>query len=102
MVFGFVVFWYVVPNPYNPLHSSENFNLLSIFFIMRIIFSNHALVRMLERAISEDHVKEVLKSPDFAVETSNGRYKASRKIGKKVYSVIFKRERDKIIIITIF
>lgn len=69
---------------------------------MEIIYSHHAQLRMLERAITREHVENVLDSPDVLLESSDGKTKASRRLGDKVYGVVFIKEGNKIIVVTVF
>ena len=69
---------------------------------MKIIYSNHAQLRMIERAINKGHIKSVLDTPDVLLEYPDGRSKASKRLDDKVYSVVFKKKGDKIIVITVF
>ena len=65
-----------------------------------IIFTEHSKAKMKQRNISQKLVEKVLKSPDNILFSYGKRKIAHKKIGKLFLRVIFKKEKDKIIVIT--
>ena len=56
---------------------------------------------MLQRGINKETVLEVLENPDFVKESFEGRKIAFKKLENK-WQVVFKQEKEKIIVISVF
>ncbi len=69
---------------------------------MRIVFSEHATERMIQREISELQVYTTIKSPQEKVESYRERTIYKRKINTKTLEVITKLENKNIIIISAY
>ena len=65
-----------------------------------IIFTNHALIKLKQRRIPKIVVKRTLKSPDYKFSSYSERQIAYKKFDKIYLKVIYKKERDNIIVIT--
>jgi len=61
---------------------------------MRIRFTNHAQIGMLERGISASRVTDALRHPDTRFAERNGALGCTKKFGIKILKVIF-REHGK-------
>ncbi len=65
-----------------------------------IVFTEHSKAKMKQRNISKELIKKVLKNPDNILPSYGKRKIAHKKIGRLFLRVIFKKEKDKIIVIT--
>lgn len=68
---------------------------------MRIVFSPHAKQRMAERNIKKRHIVKVLKNPDTTYPCLNpNKMCYGRNIGERRFKVIFKEQKEKLVVIT--
>ncbi|MEK9180585.1 MAG: DUF4258 domain-containing protein [Patescibacteria group bacterium] len=67
---------------------------------MKIIFTKHAVLKTEQRRLSREKVQNVLREPEFIRPSYGNREIAYRKIGKHYLSVIFKKEKNAIVVIT--
>jgi len=66
-------------------------------------FTFHAQKRMLERHIKKEQVVKVLEKPDTEKQArSKGCRRAERKLGRKIFGVVYREERETIKIITLW
>ena len=65
-----------------------------------IIFTNHALLKLKQRRISKEAVRKTLKSPDYKTPSYSGRILAYKKFDRVYLKVVYKIEKDNIIVIT--
>lgn len=68
---------------------------------MNIVFSVHSKERILQRGIEKETVKYILNNPDFIKKSFDGRFIAIKRIDK-LWEVVFKKEKDKIIVISVY
>ncbi len=68
---------------------------------MKIAYSLHALERMRQRRISKELVALCIQEPDKSEELEEA-YRCVKKINDKVIIVIYKQEKDKLIVITTY
>lgn len=68
---------------------------------MDIYFSRHARRQMKWREIEENEVRDTISNPEKVEDSIKGRKNAFKHIGEKWLKVTFKRENDKITIITV-
>ena len=67
---------------------------------MSIIFSKHSLLKLGHRGISREKVVQTLERPDYILPSYADRMRAYKKFGKLYLKVVFRRERDDIVVIT--
>ncbi len=67
----------------------------------RIIYTTHAIQRKLERDISDDIISQTLNEPDYTLSSTEGRRIAVKQMGDKIIRVVYKEERENIIVITV-
>ena len=68
---------------------------------MKIVLSQHAKDRLIERGIKEELIKETLLNPDVRAPTRHRRRRrAMKSFGDKTVDVIFEERADKIIVVT--
>ena len=67
---------------------------------MIIIFSNHSLLKLQQRIISQKLVTETLKNSDHISKSYSDREISYKKFGRLYLKVIFRREEKHIIVIT--
>jgi len=65
-----------------------------------IIFTNHALLKLSQRKISKIAVIKTLEYPDYKSPSYSDRMIAYKKFDKMYLKVIYKIEKDNIIVIT--
>lgn len=65
-----------------------------------IIFTQHSLLKLQQRRISKNLVKETLSSPDYTFPSYSNRIIAYRRFDELYLKVVYKREGDDIIVIT--
>ena len=65
-----------------------------------IVFTNHALLKLKQRGIPKSSVIKTLKSPDYKFPSYSDRMIAYKKFDKLYLKVIFKIEKENIIVIT--
>lgn len=68
---------------------------------MKIIYTLHARMRMLERFVAEKDVELILSDPDFVKEGRNKTLIASKRVDSKTIKVIYSLQGNKVIIITV-
>jgi len=66
-----------------------------------IVFTRHARDRMVLRGVSERHVREIVGDPDWCEDACGGRFKGIKRFGGRELEVIYKREKGRIVIITV-
>jgi hypothetical protein len=70
---------------------------------MRIRFTNHAQVGMMERGISVSRVTETIRHPDSQTPARDGAIACSKRFGGKTLKVIFReRKNTEYVIITAY
>ena len=67
---------------------------------MKIILTLHAKIRMAERGISFDSIKDTIELPDYTV-SKDSKIEAHRKINGKVLKVVYSKEGNYIKVITL-
>jgi len=67
---------------------------------MKIILTKHAKVRMMERDISFEEIKDTIDVPDYTV-AKNNKVEAHKNLGTKSLKVIYSKENNFIKVITI-
>ena len=65
-----------------------------------IIFTQHALLKLKQRRISQEIVRKTLKSPDYKFPSHFDRKIVYKKFGKLYLKVIYRKEERNIIVIT--
>lgn len=69
----------------------------------RVEFTFHAKKRKLERHIADEQIAQVLEKPDTETRArSRGCRRAERQLGEKTFGVVYREERRKIKIITVW
>lgn len=69
---------------------------------MKLKFSNHVQYRILERVISTEDIKAVIGKPDYSKNTFNGRIEAGKKLDKGILEVVYKKDGNVNMIITVY
>jgi len=72
-----------------------------IIYVMKIIFSDHALVKINQRKISKKLVIKTVKSPDFLRPSYGFREEKYKKFNKNYLKVVIVKENEKITIVTV-
>ncbi len=67
---------------------------------MKITFSNHSRVKMLQRKIPKSYVAETISFPDFIARDLSGREYLYKKFAKLHLKVVVKKLKTNIIVIT--
>lgn len=69
---------------------------------MRIIFSNHAEIKIKQRKLSKELINKTIIAPNFIVPSHSNRERAYKKFGKQYLEVVFVKEKGKerVVIIT--
>lgn len=70
------------------------------FIVMKIIFSNHAEVKIEQRKLSKELINKTIVVPDFIVPSHGNRERAYKKFGNNYLEVVFIKENEIIVIIT--
>jgi len=69
-------------------------------FVMRVVFTRHALVKMGRRNLSQEIVADTVKFPEVIRESRGGRKEYYRRYGRMYLKVIIKRERIVMLVLT--
>ena len=69
---------------------------------MKVIFTTHTKIRLVERSIPVSFVKQAIRSPDYEKPTFDNRTQIRKKFGNKVLEIIYAKHLNKIIIITLY
>lgn len=72
----------------------------SIMFNMRIVFSEHAVLKIKQRKLSRVAIRQTIEHPDVITIGASGRERLLKKFAKNYLQVIVKRETAAIIVIT--
>ena len=67
---------------------------------MRVIFSNHAKIKLQQRKINKNFVLRTLERPDFFRPGYGGRTVAYKNFGKNFMAVVFKKENETFVVVT--
>ncbi len=67
---------------------------------MGILFSDHALLKLRQRNLSQEKVIQALEKPDYVVATYSDRKAAYKKLGKLYLKVIFIEDNADIIVVS--
>ncbi|MDO8551307.1 MAG: DUF4258 domain-containing protein [bacterium] len=67
---------------------------------MKITFSQHALLKLAERNLSQEFVIKTIKDPDFILPSRGNRERAYKRFRNNYLEVIFVKERESTIVIT--
>ena len=67
---------------------------------MKVIFSEHAKLKLAQRNIAKRKVIETLRKPDMMVKTSSDRRIAYKQFNKLFLKVVFKEEKNDVVVIT--
>lgn len=67
-----------------------------------IIYTNHAEERATKRFIKKEWVENTIKNPDRLIDVAYGRKQAIKKINNEEISVIYVKEDNNFIVITVF
>ena len=59
---------------------------------MKIIFTNHAKKRMIERNIKLEEIKEAIDFPDYTI-VKNNKYEAYKKVDNKNLKVVYTKDK---------
>lgn len=68
----------------------------------KIRYSQHALQRKFERDITDDEITKTLDEPDYTLTSIEERKIVVKKIGDRTIRIVYKEEKDYIIIITVY
>ncbi len=67
-----------------------------------IVFSDHAVERLVERSLHQEQVNEAILHPDSLTSTRFGRMIAVKSFGKRSLKAVIMPEKDDIIVITAY
>lgn len=69
----------------------------------KLVISEHAVERQIDREISLEQVKEVVFAPDIIRKERRGRKKAQKRLGDRIVSVVYRwnESTGKIYVITV-
>jgi len=67
-----------------------------------IIFTNHVNVRMIERKITKEMVRQVVNSPDNTFRDAKNRIIAQKEFGRKIIEVIYAFNGENEIVLTCY
>jgi len=65
-----------------------------------IIFTRHSLLKLKQRGIPKNTVRETLKSPDYKIPSYSDRMIAYKKFDKIYLKVVYKIEEGNMVVIT--
>ena len=67
-----------------------------------IKFSVHAKMRMLQRGINIETVNSIITNPIYTLDSFDNRKIAVKRIGDKLWHVVFMREGNNIKVVTVY
>lgn len=67
---------------------------------MKIVFSDHALLKMQQRKLSKRSVIATIERPDHREETYSGRESLFKKFRKRSLKVVIVREYGRVVVVT--
>ena len=68
----------------------------------KIVYTNHAIVRRLERDIDEETIEMIINKPDYVKTTFDGRKIAVKKVKDIIINVVYIEDEKLIRIITVY
>ena len=71
-------------------------------YMHKIDFSFHAKMRMVQRGINQETIKEILTKPAYLLDSFENRKIAVKSIGNKVWYVVFTKEENHIKVVTVY
>lgn len=69
---------------------------------MEFIFTKHVKLRIKQRELDENIIKETLSEPDQVLPGLFGRNLAQKSLGDKILEVVYVKENNRLIIITAY
>ena len=69
---------------------------------MKIIFSNHAQIKIFQRKIKKIHVARTISSPDYIHYEQSGRDQFYKKFSRFYLKVVARRLKNSVIVITTY
>ncbi|OGI65304.1 hypothetical protein A3A95_03280 [Candidatus Nomurabacteria bacterium RIFCSPLOWO2_01_FULL_39_18] len=69
---------------------------------MKLSFTRHARIRIIERNVRISYIKQVLKNPDYKSPTYKNAIRVRGRVGNKVLEIIYKATINRIVIITLY
>ena len=69
---------------------------------MKVVFTNHAKIRLSERKIPVSFIKQSIQNPDNQKPTFANKIQVQKKFGDQTLEIIYARYFNKIIIITFY
>ena len=69
---------------------------------MKVVFTNHTKIRLVERNIPVSFIKQAIRRPDSVKPTFNNRVQIQKKFGDRVLEIIYAKYINKIVIITLY
>ena len=70
--------------------------------MMRIFFTKHARLRLVERGIKENMVRDILENPDFISRAYDDKLAYRKGFRGKVIEVVCMKSVDKFLVITVY
>ena len=67
-----------------------------------VIFNPHAKMRILQRGLNEETAIEIIQNPDYTLTSFLNRKIAVKKIGEKLWHVVYIEEEKIIKVVTIY
>ena len=65
-------------------------------------FTKHARIRLSERSVTEEQVREAIESPDELVESFGARFVATKNLSDGILRVVFRRANAIHFVITVY
>ncbi len=69
---------------------------------MRIFFTKHARLRLIERGIKENTVRNILETPDLVYQTYDDKLAYRKKVRGKTIEIVCMKSSDKFLVITAY
>ena len=70
--------------------------------MLNISFTFHAKMRILQRGINEETVKEIISKPEYVLDSFENRKIAVKRIGGQLWHVVYMREGNNIKVVTVY
>lgn len=70
--------------------------------MLNISFTFHAKMRILQRGINEETVKEIILKPVYTLDSFENRKIAVKRVGNKLWHVVHTQEGNNIKVVTVY
>jgi hypothetical protein len=73
-----------------------------VFMAIEIRYSRHAKMRLIQRNLNEETVNEIIRNPDYTLDTFLNRKVSVKRISDKLWHVVYAKQENIIRVVTVY